>query len=89
MDYIGYDKNGTKLQVGDICSFYIKDNIYEGIITYDYEEFAYTFEMNSDEFPSVLMRVADLRTIEKIANVHSTIMKDGYNWYKELFEIER
>lgn len=82
---IGYDKNGTELQIGDICKFKIKDIAYEGIVVYDSTEFAFMFEMLSESFPIVFMHIADFGTIEKIVNVWSTKTDDEqYKGYQIL-----
>ena len=82
---VGYDKNGQKLNWGDICKFRIQDKEYEGMIDYSEDCFAYTFEMKDDKFPSVLMNVAERDSIEKIIYVWSTQPnKDDYGFYREL-----
>lgn len=37
MNYIGIDGKGNKLQIGDICTFKLKNELYEGMIVYDEE----------------------------------------------------
>jgi hypothetical protein len=82
---VGYDKNGQILDLGDICNFKIDNVNYEGMITYDEMEFAYTFEMEDDSFPSVFMKKADLGSIEKITNVWLTQPdKDNFDFYREI-----
>lgn len=85
MEYVGLDKNDTKLQLGDICVFTIDNVKYEGMVMYDESEFAFVFEMRDDKFPSVLMRKADLGSIEKIISVYSTYRGDEYEFYREVF----
>lgn len=85
MDYVGFDKNGAKLNIGDICSFNIDKEKYEGIIMYDEDVYAFVFEMKDDKFPAVYMLKADLDSIEKIINVYSTVRGDKYEFYRELF----
>jgi len=82
--FIGTDNKQQKLQIGDICKFTIDNAEHEGIIIYDEDTFAYCFEMLTDNFPLVLMKVADLGSIEKIINVWSTSVNDDkYNKYRE------
>lgn len=82
---IGFDKNNNKLEHGDICKFKIKDKKYEGIIGYSEEDFAYTFEMKDNNFPSVLMNKVDFGSIEKIIGIYSTKLEDEYSFYRELW----
>lgn len=86
MDYIGYDNNNNKLEIGDICSFKIDKIQYEGMIEYDESEFAFIFNMKDDNFPCVLMHKADLGSIKRIINVFSTKNGDEYEFYRNLFK---
>lgn len=82
---VGYDKNGQKLDWGDICKFTIDDKEYEGMIDYDEEMFGYTFEMKLHTFPCVIMSKADYGSIEKIIGIWSTSPgNDDYDFYREL-----
>lgn len=82
---VGYDKNNKKLDWGDICKFTIDKKQYEGMIDYDEDCFAYTFEMKDDKFPCVLMSKADINSIEKIIGVWSTCPgEDDYDFYREI-----
>jgi len=87
MNYIGFDNEQNKLQLGDICTFKINRIEYEGMIGYSDIDFAYTFEMKYDTFPSVYMMKADLGSINKIINVWSTDPKeDAYEFYRTLIK---
>ena len=91
MNYVGYDSVGNKLQTGDICSFKLENESHEreGIIVYSEDYFAFCFDMNDNQFPSVLMSKVELGTIKKIVNVWSTQATDEkYKWYQELFKGE-
>jgi len=88
MDYVGYGKQlgqNVKLQIGDICSFTIKDKLYEGMIMYDEDVFSFVFEMEDDKFPCVVMSGADLDSIVKICNVGSTVRFDRFEFFRETY----
>jgi len=88
MDYVGFGKQlgeNVKLQIGDICSFTIKDRLYEGMIMYDEDVFSYVFEMKSGNFPCVMMSVADLGSIAKICNIGSTVRFDRFEFFREVY----
>lgn len=85
MNNIGFDKNGNALQMGDICSFKLKKEKYEGMIVYDEVSYAFAFEMNNDSFPMLLMYKADFGSIEKIINVMSTKLNDKYEFYRKIY----
>ena len=87
MNYIGYDGEENKLQVGDICTFKIAGESFdrEGIIIYDDAEYAYCFEMQDGSFPVVLMNKTKLGTIKKIVSVWETKVNDErFKWYQEI-----
>lgn len=85
MEIIGFDKDSKKLLVGDICKFKIYDTECEGMIMYDYAEFAYIFKMEDSKFPAILMNKVDMDSIEKIINVAGTKVNDNrYKFYQEL-----
>jgi tRNA U34 2-thiouridine synthase MnmA/TrmU len=86
MDNIGCDKNGSKLQMGDICAFKIDNKEYEGIIKYDEDVFAFVFEMEDNNFPCVVMLKADLNSIEKICGVWSTTIGDRFGFYRDIYD---
>ena len=89
MNCVGYDNIGNKLEVGDICSFKLEGESHEreGIIMYSEDYFAFCFDMNEDQFPSVLMCKAELGTIKKIVNVWSTKTSDEkYKWYQDIIK---
>lgn len=85
MNYIGRDKNGNKLQIGDICIFKLKNELYEGMIVYDEESYAFAFEMKNDSFPILLMYKADFESIERIINVMETNVNDEYEFYRKIY----
>lgn len=85
MNYIGFDKNNEKLQMGDICIFTIGRGRYEGIIIYDEESFSFAFEMEDETFPMILMSAVERGSIEKICNVMSTKLGDRFEFYRELY----
>jgi hypothetical protein len=93
INYVGLDKNGQKLDIGDICKFVLiedPDHVdrfeREGMIDYDEDSFSFAFEMLDPQFPIVLMQYAKAGTIEKIVNVwHTAGMKgEKYLEYQEL-----
>ena len=87
--YIGNDKNGMELEIGDICKFELKigteQKEYEGMIIYDEDTFSYAFEMKDDNFPIILMQKAYLFTINKIINVTCTVNEE-YEFYRKVYE---
>ena len=91
MNYIGYDKNGEKLQLGDICKYTITNsdtketNEYRGMIVYDDSEFAFMFEQPNDDFPLVFMNLVNVGTIERLTNIFS-LTKD-FPEYEKWVEI--
>lgn len=85
MNNIGIDRKGNELQIGDICTFKLKNEKYEGMIVYDEESYAFAFEMKNDSFPMLLMYKADFESIEKIINVMSTKLNDEYEFYRKIY----
>lgn len=91
--YVGTDKNGQNLEIGDICTFIlgkdydlVEEIQCEGMIDYDEETFSFSFEMLDPSFPIVLMQYAKAGSIEKIVNVwHTAGLEDEkYKEYQKL-----
>lgn len=89
MNYIGFDSNGEKLQVYDICRFTIGGEPHMGIIVYDEDVFSYIFEMDNEDLPAIMMSRTDLSSIEKIYNVLDTKIGDRYRFYRGIYDIQQ
>lgn len=85
MNCIGFDAQGNKLQLGDICEFKFKNKDLEGIIIYDESSYAFAFEMKDDNFPMLLMKNANFDSIKKIINVTETKLDDEYEFYRRIY----
>jgi len=85
MDYIGFDSNGEKLQIYDICDFKVNGKQYEGMITYDEDVFSFVFEMDNDNFPAVIMSKVDCDSIIKISNIDNAKQNSDFDFYKGLY----
>lgn len=91
---IGNDRYKHKLMCGDICLFKInlqrpkcEEKIEEmkGMIIYDEDTYSFAFETLDEYAPLLLMKCAELRSIEKLFEANADnfqFMPDGDKWKK-------
>lgn len=64
---IGIDKNNNGLNIGDRCRFTIHGTTFVGIIDYEEDCFAYSFNIDDDNNTCILINCVDYNSIEKIS----------------------
>ena len=93
---VGKDVYGYKLQCGDVCLFKVnlqrpkcEEKIEEmkGMVIYDEDTYSFAFETLDDYAPLLLMKCAELRSIEKLFEANKDNFDnapDGDKW-KEIY----
>ena len=93
---VGKDVYGHKLQCGDVCLFKVnlqrpkcEEKIEEmkGMVIYDEDTYSFAFETLDDYAPLLLMKCAELRSIEKLFEANKDNfdnVPDGDKW-KEIY----